>query len=477
MLSQRLNRVRLSKCVRTFTSSCSNLQETRPPTAPKQTPDIAHIRSNAELYKRNALLRNYQQHENTPEKIVLNADRSAEIEASLRKPRVQIKALQAQLSSRTANKQKILGEIKRIKPAVDKLVEEQQSLDALNKTLALALPNLTSEHTPTDGKEKVLSYINYDPEQRPTFDKSADHSIIGDRLSLLDFASATTTVGWGFYYLLNDAALLEQALIQYALTVVRKHGWQIVTPPSLVYGHIAESCGFQPRDQNDEQQIWQVAQSTKEEGKPKRSLAATAEIPLAGLYASKDIKREDLPVKVAGSSRCYRAEAGARGVDTKGLYRVHEFTKVEMFAWADHEQAESVFDEMVAIQTEILSSLGLPCRVLEMPSSDLGASAYRKIDIEALFPSRMSRDEGWGEVTSVSMCTDYQSRRLDTRILEQSGSRKNFAHTLNGTAMAIPRVLAAILEHGWRADEMAVEVPKVLRIYMGGKEKIVREGR
>jgi len=259
-----------------------------------------------------------------------------------------------------------------------------------------------------------------------------------------------------------------------------------VSPPSLVYSHMADACGFQPRDQNDEQQIWKIAQLDKDKEKPSRSLAATAEIPLAGFHAGKDIPDGQFPIKLVGSSRCYRAEAGARGVDTKGLYRVHEFTKVEMFAWTDApdpsmvdllspdwtKHSTAVFDEMVAIQTEILTSLGLPCRVLEMPHTDLGASAYRKIDIEALFPSRMSREGGWGEVTSASICTDYQSRRLDTRIKDRSGKRNRFPHTVNGTATAIPRVLAAILEHGWRETEGIVVVPEVLRPYMAGVETI-----
>lgn len=204
------------------------------------------------------------------------------------------------------------------------------------------------------------------------------------------------------------------------------------------------------------------------------------------MYANKAIPAAELPVKLVGSSRCYRAEAGARGVDTRGLYRVHEFTKVEMFAWtngpvpdetipSDAEltvDSSRVWSEMVDIQIGILESLGLPCRVLQMPSTDLGASAFCKIDIEAMFPSRSSRDGGWGEVTSASNCTDYQSRRLDTRIVEQSGSRKKFAHTVNGTAMAIPRVLAAILENGWREDQGCVMIPEVLREFMGGMKQI-----
>jgi seryl-tRNA synthetase len=472
--------------VRSLSTVPARFQSQRPPTAPKQFPDIAHIRENVELYKTNALLRNYRNHEDVPAQIAANAQRVSELNTALKKPRVQIKALQSQLTSKSADKQKLLSEIKRLKPVVDKLVKEQDELEDTNRGLALALPNLTSSNTPVNGQEKVLSYINYNPASPPVFDKSADHSFIGEKLDLIDFASASMNSGWGFYYLLNEAALLEQALVQFAISTARKRGWKVVSPPSLVYSHVADACGFQPRDQHDEQQIWQVAQPLKDEGKPKRSLAATAEIPLAGLYAGKEIAEQDLPVKIVGSSRCYRAEAGARGVDTKGLYRVHEFTKVEMFAWTDEPgqlgadmaikdwvaKSTAVFDEMVAIQTEILSSLGLPCRVLEMPSSDLGASAYRKIDIEALFPSRQLRDGGWGEVTSVSICTDYQSRRLDTRILDKSGSKKKFPHTINGTAVAVPRVLAALLELGWRQDEQCVVIPEVLRPFMSGLDRI-----
>lgn len=400
--------------------------------------------------------------------------------------RQRLKELQKQLNATKGDKSEIVGQMKAIRPEVDTLQADHEALDIETRAMALSLPNLTSSLTPTDDEPRLISYINYDPENPPEYSASADHSLIGDELNLLDFGSASMTSGWGFYYLINEAALLEQALVQYALSVARKHGWSVASPPSLVYSHMAAACGFQPRDQNDEQQIWQVAQPEKDVGKPTRSLAATAEIPLAGIYAGKGILEAQLPVKLVGPSRCFRAEAGARGVDTKGLYRVHEFTKVEMFAWtncpgsqdgvADEtswtEYSGKLLTEMVEIQTEILSSLGLPCRVLEMPSSDLGASAYRKIDIEAMFPSRKKRDDGWGEVTSASICTDYQSRRLDTRIIESSGSRKKFAHTVNGTAIAIPRVLAAILENGWHDEERVVVIPEVLRGYMGGLTKI-----
>jgi seryl-tRNA synthetase len=168
-------------------------------------------------------------------------------------------------------------------------------------------------------------------------------------------------------------------------------------------------------------------------------------------------------------------------VDTKGLYRVHEFTKVEMFGWADNAPTSSspssddLFENLLTVQKEILTSLHLPCRILEMPTTDLGASATRKRDIEALFPSRMrgnGLDDAWGEVTSASICTDYQSRRLGTRVRGGSAKETRFPHTVNGTAMAVPRVLAAILENGWDADRQVVVIPEVLRPYMGGAEVI-----
>ena len=209
-----------------------------------------------------------------------------------------------------------------------------------------------------------------------------------------------------------------------------------------------------------------------ERRKPELSLAGTAEIPLAGMKADTTLDDTQLALKRVGVSRCYRAEAGARGIDTKGLYRVHEFNKVEMFAWTapDLDAATEVFNEILDIQTEILEALGLHCRILEMPSTDLGASAIRKCDIEAFFPSRRQKNDGWGEVTSASICTDYQTRRLATRV--RIDGKMTYPWTVNGTALAVARVLAAILENGWNESDMSVTVPPVLRPWMGGREKI-----
>ncbi|KAL2408421.1 Serine-tRNA ligase, mitochondrial [Exophiala dermatitidis] len=476
----------LLRCRRAYSSTPRLNQGLRPATAPKQHPQLSQIRDNVELYEHNVVVRSYHGHKHIPRQVAENVRKMTDLDRRMNGPRQTLNELQKQMNTSKGDKAQLVAQMREIKKNITALESERERLDEETHTMALSLPNLTSSETPTNGEPRLRSYINYDPETPPKYSQSADHSTIGEKLRILDFSSAAGTSGWGFYYLLNEAALLEQALVQYALSVAMKHGWSVAAPPSLVYSYMAAACGFQPRDQNDEQQIWQVAQLAKDAGKPTRSLAATAEIPLAGMYAGKNIPEQQLPLKLVGSSRCFRAEAGARGVDTKGLYRVHEFTKVEMFAWTDApspteglpeesrlvQHSAKVFNEMVDIQKEILSSLGLPCRVLEMPSSDLGASAYHKIDIEAMFPSRKSRYNGWGEVTSASICTDYQSRRLDTRVLEPSGGRKKFAHTVNGTAMAVPRVLAAILENGWREDQGCVIIPEVLRPYMGGMEKI-----
>jgi seryl-tRNA synthetase len=472
-----------------FKRQVSHLRAHRPPTAPKQYPDLKRIRQNVDLYAKNCVDRNYKAHVEVPAEISRLAKESQLASVDIPALSKNIKELQREITTAnvlqetsTSSSNKLVAateEIVSLRCRLGELEDGKSSYDATIHELALSLPNLTSPNTPLNGDAQLISYINHDPAHIAPARSQISHVDIGTSLSILDFNSAASSTGWGFYFLLNEGALLEQALVQYALSVAICRGWTVVAPPSAVYSYIADACGFQPRDQNDEQQIWQIEQAEKNATKPRRSLAATAEIPLAAMYAGKDIPEEQLPLKFVGSSRCYRAEAGARGVDTKGLYRVHEFTKVEMFAWTDSaddsqniEHSTPIFNEMLSVQKEILSSLGLPCRVLEMPSSDLGASAFRKIDIEALFPSRMSRDQGWGEVTSLSICTDYQSRRLGTRILQKSGKRGKFPHTVNGTAMAVPRVLAAILEHGWREQDQCVIVPEVLRPYMGGQEKI-----
>ncbi|KAL6707666.1 Serine--tRNA ligase, mitochondrial [Coniothyrium glycines] len=466
---------------------------TRPAFAPKATIDIKHIRQNPGLYEQNCIDRNYPAHSKSSWRILELHEKWLALQQSSRSLRESNNQLRAQLSKVATrlkdtdgdavvpNKAALVSKSKELKKTLSSIEEEEARLQTEMESLAQDLPNLSSTWTPVGMDHHLHGYINQG--RMATHTKS--HVEIGQELGILDFSGSAQTSGWGWYFLVGEGAMLEQALIQYTLSVMRSKGWKPVAPPSLVYSHIASACGFQPRDQNDEQQIYVIEQSDKDKAKPQLVLAGTAEIPLAGMKANQTLEVSNLPLKTVGVSRCYRAEAGARGADTKGLYRVHEFTKVEMFAWAAPDNtseahfvdagetcsSEDIFDEMISAQKEILGALGLECRIIEMPTTDLGASATRKIDIEARFPSRGAIEEGWGEVSSASMCTDYQTRRLQTRVRTKAG-KLEFAYTLNGTALAVPRVLAAILENHWDEKDGSVTIPEVLRPYMGGVAKV-----
>jgi seryl-tRNA synthetase len=445
----------------------------QPTNAPKIALDIKHIRQNPQLHAENARHRNYPHLISAPETIIKLHLRWRGLSDVARERRKEANELQKSLSTSSSGggADGIKNELRKLRDRVKEVEAEAESVEAEIEGLAVQMPNLMIKETPLGDEPTLVEYINPQlapsPDQKST--ETVSHVDIGAELGLLDFAAASTTSGWGWYYLLNEAALLEQALVQYALSVARKRGWQIVTPPSIVYSHIGTACGFRPRDQHGEQQVYAIEQSEKDSRKPQHSLSGTAEIALAAWKANSTLKEADLPLKVVGVSRSYRAEAGARGVDTKGLYRVHEFTKVELFAWTlpGSVQSKEVFDEMLGLQTEILQSLDLHARVLEMPAADLGASAMRKRDIEAYFPSRRdTKHQGWGELTSTSECGDYQSRRLATRVKRKDG-KLEFPFTLNGTALAVPRVVMAILENGWDAETRRVKVPEVLRQWMG----------
>jgi len=469
--------------------------------------DLKHIRQNPGLYEQNCIDRNYNDLSRNSWKIAelfQQLQRSQKEAHHLRERNNQLRRIIAHTvnfsgdaegaMSPSEEQRKALEEAKVLKKRLESVDELEDNLNKEMFELALELPNLSSRYTPLGTEPEVLGYINDHPEPptSPSDRVWRSHSQIGMELGLLDFEGAAKASGWGWYYLKNEAAQLEQALIQYAISVGLKRGWKLVTPPSMVYAHVAAACGFQPRDQHGEQQIYTIEQSEKDRAKPQLALAGTGEIPLAGMMASQLLEESKLPLKVIGVSRCYRAEAGARGVETKGLYRVHEFTKVEMFAWTmpdpvigapgdeiftesrSDSQADSVFNEMLQIQQEILRNLDLHCRILEMPTADLGASATRKRDIEAFFPSRHEKHDGWGEVCSLSLCTDYQTRRLSTRVKVENGTRKrlDFPWTINGTALAVPRVLAALLENHWNDERLEVRIPECLRPWMGGKEVI-----
>ena len=459
--------------------------------APRSSLSIKAIRQSPDLYSENCVRRHYEELSEFPSRIVSLFNQWLELQKSSRSLRQENKAIRSRLSHAkpldgnelgledgdNPGKDALLERARELKTSIGLIEQNEKDLDDQIQSLATQLPNLTSPETPFGTDPRLVGYLNVDLNEDISKDlqeSERDHVRLGAEFDLLNFANAGTTSGWGWYYLKNEAALLEQALIAYATSVAIKYGFSIVSPPSMTYSHIATACGFQPRDRGGEQQIYAIERNEGDGGndKPSHVLSGTAEIPFAGMNANEIFEERDLPRKIVGSSRCYRAEAGARGAKTKGLYRVHEFTKVEMFSWTMPEDSTRIFEKMLEVQKEILDSIGLRCRVLEMPAADLGASATRKQDIEAYFPSRAKANigQGWGEVTSASICTDYQSRRLNTRV---KGSQEvNYPHTVNGTALAVPRVLAALLEYGWSAEEGSIKIPRVLWPWMHSVQEI-----
>lgn len=361
----------------------------------------------------------------------------------------------------------LLEQAGKLKPEVQRLEAEKAEVEAVTTNLAAALPNTTHASTPIgdESKIRILDYIN--EENQYTSDKAHDHVDIARKLDLVDFETAAKTTGTGFYYLKNEAVLLELALTQYALSKAAAAGFTMMRCPDLIRSEFVPACGFQPRD-NQGQQIYETDNGNL-------SLVGTAEIPLAALGVDKIFTTQELPQRYVAVGRAFRAEAGARGADTRGLFRVHEFTKIELFSFTTREQADEELEMILDLQKTIVKELGLCARRLEMPTEELGASAHRKFDIEAWIPSR----NDWGEITSASNCTDYQARRLNARYRrtvptdasgQPTASSMEFVHTLNATAIAVPRVLVAGFE-SWFSHGR-IKIPACLQPFMGGMSEI-----
>ena len=325
-------------------------------------------------------------------------------------------------------------------------------MDAIQRSV----PNMSHPAAPVGGEE-ASAEVRRGKTAPPKFDfRPLDHVELGERLGLLDFEGGAKVAGHGFYFLKNDAVLLELALQRYALDLLMAEGFTPTITPDLARNEILQGTGYIPR--GPETQIYSIADSDL-------SLVATAEITLGGLLADTVLEAEQLPIKVCGISHCYRTEAGAHGRATRGLYRVHQFTKVEMFAFTAPEASDAMLDYFCELECRLFDGLGIAYRVIDTATGDLGGPAYRKFDLEAWMPGRGDAGE-FGEVTSTSNCTDYQARRLGIRYRQRGEKGTSFVHTLNGTAIAISRAIIAILENYQQADG-TVAVPEALRPLMG----------
>jgi seryl-tRNA synthetase len=348
------------------------------------------------------------------------------------------------------------AEGRRLREEVSALESKAAEISAESEVILRTIPNLTHPSAPVGGEDAAVE-VRRGATPLPTFDFAPrDHVDLGAGLDLFDFEAGATVAGHGFYFLKNDAVLLELALQRYAIDVLQREGFTVMTTPDLARDTILEGTGFMPR--GPESQIYSITGSDL-------SLVATAEITLGGAYHERIFGAEELPLKLCGISHCFRTEAGAHGRATRGLYRVHQFTKVEMFAFTAPEQSAAMHDTLLDLECRLFDGLGVPYRVIDTPSGDLGGPAYRKFDLEAWMPGRGAGGE-WGEVTSTSNCTDYQSRRLGLRYRKPGEKGTHFVHTLNGTAIAISRGIIAILENHQNADG-SVNVPEPLVPWMG----------
>ena len=353
----------------------------------------------------------------------------------------------------------LIAEGKAIKDELAALEGDLAGLESELQTMAQRLPNLTHPDVPIGSEENTVTRATVGEQRAFTFPVQ-NHVDVGEKLGMFDFETGSKVSGSRFVYLTGVGAMLELALINWAFAKVLSKGFKPMMVPDMVRSSVVEKCGFQPRAENT--QVYSIENSDL-------CMAGTAELLLGGVYMDEVVEESQLPIKMAAFSHCFRTEAGAAGAQTRGMYRLHQFSKVEMFVVATHEQSDALHEELIGIETEMFAELGFHFKVLDMPTEDLGAPAYRKFDVEAWMPAL----ERYGEISSASNCTDYQARRLNIKYRPNAVDGKKqplmHCHTLNATACAIPRMIVTILEN-FQQEDGSVVVPEPLRPYLGGMD-------
>lgn len=420
--------------------------------------DIKFIRENAELIKQNTKNRLSS----------ADIDKLLDLDKKRREMEVKVDELRAKrnASSKAKPTPEIIEEMKKIGDEIKKLEEGIIPVNEELKQLLLSVPNLTHpEVIVSDNEDENPVLETFGEPTKFDFDPK-DHVQLAQDLDLIDFDRATKVSGAKFYYLKNELALMEFALIQYALETVMKRGFTPFVTPDLAKKDVLELVGFNPRGEST--QIYNIENSDL-------SLIGTAEITMSGYHMDEILDEEDLPKKYVAVSHCFRTEAGSYSKFAKGIFRVHQFTKIEMFQYVMPDKSEEAHKELLDVEKEIFKGLNIPFRVIDHCTADLGTPSYRTYDLEAWMPGKPSKEGGmgdWAEITSTSNCTDYQSRGLNIKYKARDG-KKDFVHMLNGTAIAITRAMIAILENNQQADGSVI-IPDVLKQYMGGREKIGR---
>ena len=354
--------------------------------------------------------------------------------------------------SEADEKEKIREQGKQIKKEREQLEAKLEEIDKQLTEILSQIPNPALPQVPVGKDETENVEVRKWGEPKKFDFPVKDHLELGKSLDILDFEAGAKVAGSQFYFLYNEGALLELSLVHFALDLLRKEGFTPVITPDLAKSRCYLGTGYLPK--GNEAQTYEI----KDED---LGLIATAEVTLAGKHADEVIPEEKLPLKYIGYSHCFRKEAGAYGKYSKGLYRVHQFTKAEVFIYCLPEESEKMHELILSMEEKIYQALELPYRVVEMCTGDLGGMAARKFDIEVWMPGRSE----YGEVTSTSNCTDYQARNLNIRLKRKNGDLE-YLHMLNGTAIATSRTPLAILENYQQADG-SVLIPKVLQPYTG----------
>lgn len=418
--------------------------------------DINYIRENAEAVEKNCEVRGMPV--DIKRLLELDEQRRAftQKEDALRTERNEnTEKLKATEDKQSEEAQALITRGKAIKDELAGLEDEASTVIEEYNALMMAVPNLTAPGTPVGKDDHDNVEISRFGEPTEFDFEFKDHVQLGKDLDILDFERGADVAGRGFYYLKNGWAQLEMGLTQFAMQKAIANGYMPMITPDVARQEVLQGTGFNPRGEST--QIYNIEGTDL-------SLVATAEIPAAGYYRNHVFKKGELdePIKIVAYSHCFRTEAGAYGRESHGIYRVHQFAKVEMFIFCKPEDSEQLHEELRELEEEITQAVEVPYRVVDICTGDLGGPAYKKYDLEAWMPFR----NDWGEITSASNVTDYQARRLNIKYENDEGKRE-YVHMLNGTAAAMSRLPLAIVENHQQADG-TINVPEALRPFMGG---------
>ncbi len=411
--------------------------------------DIQFIRDNPDLVEQKSKQKGYE----------VNVSGLMELDErrrDLQKQAEEIRAQRNELSSQSKSGQPSQEDLDKGRDLKDKLSELEKNLNPLldeYKNALASIPNIFPDDTPLGGEEANREEKKWGDASDKGF-ALVDHLTWGEQRGLIDFERGAKVAGNKFYYLKGTLVELELAVFQFGLQLAQKHGFTPMFVPHMVNTKTLEGAGFSAR--GEEKQIYKIEDEDL-------NLIATAEIPLTGFHADEILAEKDLPILYAGLSPAYRAEGGAYGKFNKGLFRTHQFNKLELYVFCKPEDSEQWQQKMVAAEEEICQALEIPYRIVRVAAGDLGAPAYKKYDIEYWSPL----DGKYRELTSCSNVTDYQSRNLNIRFKSADG-KSQYVHTLNGTAAAMSRVPIALIENLQNQDG-SVNIPKVLQPFMGGK--------